>query len=46
MYFEEDGEIPFGKTIKTKTIIFSKYEFKCVGHRNGLRENKEGRQSV
>ena len=84
MYFEEDGEIPFGKTIKSKTIIFSKYEFKCVDYysqkdnnidenmesseeaipfklveeepsfmggdantfSNGLRENKEGRQSV
>ena len=45
MYFEEDGEIPFGKTIKTKTIIFSKYEFKCVDYYsqkdNNIDENME-----
>lgn len=50
MYFEEDGEIPFGKTIKTKTIIFSKYEFKCVDYYsqkdNNIDENMESSEEA
>ena len=50
LYSEGDRGALFGKTVKTKTIIFSKYEFECIdydsGKGNNIDENMKSSKEV
>lgn len=50
LYSEDERVIPYSKKVKTKTIIFSKYEFKCVDYYsqkdNNIDENMESSEEA